>query len=301
MFGWRRREDEDPFAALRGDGTYQSTPTVLPSDPPTPDPTGLTALAAPTEIPTAPPPPLIGAATQLATTTQAPPRPPRAAVRLQPRIYRGGSSWLRPLIILIFIAVIVIPVLATVVKTGNSISSDLKGLGVPRIGSLNTAPVAPQGGQPARGGSGKRARPSPRPASYLTAAGLTAGLRHVAKVARGARLTLLRIDADSLSTIAVPAHGASKEVYFGPNGTLVTGGASTGERPVPISAITPAAVTRIVAAMGSRFHVRRNRIDYMVISSIPGLPAEWIVFSKAPSHPGYAATLAGTGLHPLGG
>jgi len=42
-----------------------------------------------------------------------------------------------------------------------------------------------------------------------------------------------------------------------------------------------------------------RRIDYMVISSPPGLPTQWIVFSKAPSHPGFAATLSGASLHRL--
>ena len=44
-------------------------------------------------------------------------------------------------------------------------------------------------------------------------------------------------------------------------------------------------------------HVPASRIDYMVISSPPGLAPQWIVFSKAPSHPGFAATLSGAGLH----
>ena len=51
--------------------------------------------------------------------------------------------------------------------------------------------------------------------------------------------------------------------------------------------------------MGRRFHVPARRIDYMVISSPQGLPAQWILFTKAPSHPGFGATLGGARLHRL--
>ena len=53
--------------------------------------------------------------------------------------------------------------------------------------------------------------------------------------------------------------------------------------------------------MHARFHVRASRIDYMVISSPPGLSPHWIIFSKAPARHAYSATLGGANLAPLPG
>jgi hypothetical protein len=150
--------------------------------------------------------------------------------------------------------------------------------------------------------TGTSITPSPRPArpvSYLKPAGVRAGLARIARLAPGARLTLLRIDADTLSAIAVLPNGQAKLIHFAAGGTAVLPGSATGERPVPLSEIHPSVVGRLVADMGRRFHVPRNRIDYIVISSPQGLPAQWIVFSKAPSHPGFGASLSGANLHRL--
>jgi hypothetical protein len=51
--------------------------------------------------------------------------------------------------------------------------------------------------------------------------------------------------------------------------------------------------------MKQQFHVPPNRIDYVVLSMLPGLAPEWIAFTKAPSHPGYGAKPDGLGLHKL--
>ena len=53
--------------------------------------------------------------------------------------------------------------------------------------------------------------------------------------------------------------------------------------------------------MHARFHVPASRIDYMVISSPPGLSPHWIIFSKAPARHGYSATLGGANLAQLPG
>jgi hypothetical protein len=109
------------------------------------------------------------------------------------------------------------------------------------------------------------------------------------------------VDADSLSATAILPNGVAKRVYFGPSGTVVSAGAATGERPIPIAEIVASAVGRIVLDMGRRFHIAPSGIDYMVISSPPGLEARWVVFSKAPARHGFSATLGGANLTPLGG
>jgi hypothetical protein len=181
---------------------------------------------------------------------------------------------------MIVIAAIAIPLLS-IGKTVHSVS----------IPSFNFGSTAPSPGTP---GHARTAH-----LSYLTPGGARAGIAHLKRVVPGASVVLFRLDAKSLSATAVGRHGAAKEVYFGPTGTFVTSAPATGERPVPLSQVRPAVVEKLVAEMRSRFHVPARRIDYMVISSPQGLPAQWIVFSKAPSHPGYAATLSGGGLHRL--
>jgi hypothetical protein len=179
------------------------------------------------------------------------------------------------------IGVIVIPVVG-------SISHAVHGISVPSF-SISTASPAPSTASPSPA--------APRPVSYLTPAGLRAGLAHLKRLVPGASVILLRLDANSLNATAVGRNGVAKQVYFSPTGTFVTSAAAAGERPVPLSQVRPAAVARIVSGMRSQFHVPASRIDYMVISSPPGLAPQWIVFSKAPSHPGFAATLSGAGLH----
>jgi hypothetical protein len=245
----RRKDDEDPFAALRDGGTYRSTPTQLSET----RVGGLGAPAAPTRS----------------------------------RVMRGGG-WSRRAARLMIAAFVVVPAAvagaAAIITTAGQ-----SGGGVTSV----TASPTP---------SPTSARPAPAPAapvSYLDPAGLRAGLIRVEKLAPGARLTLLRIDAASLSTIAVLPGGAAKEIYIGPSGTVMSAVAASGEQPIPISQISPDVVGRLVAEMGSRFHVSPGRIDYMVISSPPGLPPQWIVFSTAPAHPSYSATLRGGNLTAL--
>jgi hypothetical protein len=146
------------------------------------------------------------------------------------------------------------------------------------------------------------ATPAPTPrrtGSYLTPRGLRAGLVRVARAVPGARVVLLRIDATSLSTTAVLPGGRAKLVYFGPAASMVTGTTAPGQTPLAISRIRPGVVGRLVAAMGARFHVPVRRIDYMVVSSPPGLAPRWIIFSKTAAHRGYSASLDGSGLAPL--
>jgi hypothetical protein len=186
-------------------------------------------------------------------------------------------------VITLVVAVIAIPLLTV----GRSVRSALS------VPTVNFG----QGSGPA---SGEPSPPRPaQPVSYLNPAGLRAGLAHVATLDPGARLTLLRVDAASLSVTATLPNGVAKLIYFGPTGTHVTAGAATGQRPIPISQIRPGVVGRLVAEMGRRFHVAPNQIDYMVLSSPPMFRTQWVVFSKAPGHPGYAATLTGTNLTPL--
>jgi hypothetical protein len=156
------------------------------------------------------------------------------------------------------------------------------------------------------GGVPTQAVPTPNaprriPVSYLTAAGVRTGLARVAKLLPGARLALVRLDGRSLVASARLRDGSFKQIVITPTGSIETPGASTGQRVLPISQISPRAVTRLVTGMRSRFHVPADRIDYMVLSSPPGLAIRWIIFAKAPNHPGFSATLAGTRLRRLPG
>jgi hypothetical protein len=262
MWG-RRKADEDPFAALKNGGTFQSTPA------------------------TAADMGLEGGSVNAATTSPAPaqPRPsPRGptAYSSYPRRYtrRSFAGW-RYAILVFVIAVAVIPLVSAVNHTVHSVS----------IPSFTTAtpssPVGPEAPSP------------PSPTSYLRSSSLRGALKRIAGIAPNSRLSLLRVDDHSLSTTALLRGGRAKLIYFGPAGTFVTSSPPPAAGSVSISEIDPNAINRIVAGMRHRFHVPASEIDYMVLSSLPSRGASWILFTKTPAHTGYSATLAGTGLAKL--
>jgi hypothetical protein len=284
MFGRRKSDDEDPFAALKDGGTYQSSPMTVPDiGVGLGDSQGAQAATQAQAASQAQAAPSIQTTGQTTMPTMTAPQTSGfgsvssygGAIRTR----RSGFGAVRLVVVLIVIAAVAIPVL--------SITKSVHSVSIPsfNFGSSTTAPAT-------------SAPSAPHHVSYLTPAGVRAGIAHLRRVVPGARVVLFRIDAKSLSATAVGRHGA-KEVYFGPTGSLVSSAPATGERPVPISQVRPAVVATLIAQMNRRFHVPPRRIDYMVISSPPGLPTQWIVFSKAPSHPGFAATLTGAGLHRL--
>jgi hypothetical protein len=175
-------------------------------------------------------------------------------------------------------------------------------ISVGRMGTSFSVPTPPSiaGGVPTRSVPTSNA-PWRKPVSNLTAAGVRAGLARVAKLLPGARLGLVRLDGRSMIASARLRDGSFKQIVITATGSIETSGASTGQRVLPISLISPRAVTRLVTGMRSRFHVPADRIDYMVLSSPPGLATRWIIFAKAPNHPGFSATLAGGGLRRLPG
>jgi hypothetical protein len=286
MFG-RRKDDDDPFSALKDGAIYQSTPTTI-SD------TGVGGLGTGglgtsglgTESGKAPA--ATAAPGRKATPpmrTSPPGSVPPVVVRRRSRSFGVGLGT-QIVIRLVVVAVVIAAIAVPLFNAGNAVRS----ISVPTVNFESSS-----------GGASNSPSPkSAKPVSYLTPAGLRAGLAQVAKLEPGARLTVLRIDADTLSATAMLRNGAAKEIYLGPTGPQVTTGAATGQRPIPISQIRPSVVGRLVVEMGRRFHVAPNRIDYMVITSPPGLPAQWILFSKAPAHPGFSATLRGTDLRALG-
>ncbi len=289
MFG-RRKDDEDPFAALKDGGTYQSKPTTIPD-------IGISGVAEPSATPTAVgPSPGPAAPPVLAPPRMTPPGslpplgPPGSLPPLGPprqsRRYSGAGISSAIVLRLAIAAVVIAAIAVPVLSFSHSVQTTLS------VPSFST----PSFSTPAT--------PTPPPAptiSYLTPRGARAGLAHIARLEPGARLTLLRLDARSLSTGAVLRGGAIKQIYIGPTGTVITAGASSGEQPIAISAIHASVVGRLVSEMSARFHVSRNRIDYMVLSSPSGLGAHWIIFSKDAAHHGYSATLSGAGLAPLPG
>jgi hypothetical protein len=255
MFGRQRKDDEDPFAALKDGGTYQSTPMTVPS-------VGDSGLGADPPVGHAvPPPPVV--------------RTPSSRVRSRGSGY-GPQIWLRVASFGIIAAVALAVPLLTAHHASHSTFS------VPSFNFGGGSPTSPT--------------PHAVHVNYLTPHALGSGLARIEKLAPGARVSLLRIDDHSLSVTAVPRHGRSKLIYFGPTGTFVTPTSSTGQVPVAISQIRPGVIRRLVAGMRSRFHVPPRRIDYIVLSSPQGSGAHWVLFTKAPSRTGYIASVSGGGL-----
>jgi hypothetical protein len=264
MFGRRRKDEEDPFAALKDGGTYQSAPMTVP---PIGDTTTAAPVASQPPAPPAPPAP---------TKTWVPPSGPRPQ--------RGGSGLgtqigVRLAVAGVFALVAVgIPLIAAHHASHSGVFS---------VPSFNLNP----------GSTPSTPSPSRTQINYLSSAGVSAGLAHIGQIAPGARVSQLRLDHHSLSVTAIPRHGGSKLIYFGPNGTFVTSAPSTGQAPVAMSQVRPAALHRLLAGMRTRFHTPASRIDYIVLSSPQGSSPSWVIFTTAPSHPGYLATLSGAGLH----
>ncbi|HUO72249.1 MAG TPA: hypothetical protein VMU39_15885 [Solirubrobacteraceae bacterium] len=293
MFGRRRKDDEDPFGALKDGGTYQSEPTVIPeigdsgaSEAPTES-----TFAPPPSEPGAPPP---GLAQPLPGLDAPPPVLPPPTTQARPAASAGSGdqrrragTWGSGRVIALRIAIPAILIVLVAISASRVSHSVKSTSSVPSLSTPSSTPTT--------------APATPPVVSYLTPRGLRAGLAHVERIVPGARLALLRIDDRSLSTTAVVHGGAPKLVYFSPAATMVTGTASTGQTPIAISQIRPGAVGRIIAAMRARFHVPPSQIDYMVISSPPGLAPHWIIFSKEPARRGYSATLSGSNLTPLPG
>lgn len=272
VFGWRK-DDEDPFAALKDGGAYHSAP-VLPE-------IGIGSADG-----REPPAPEARPSINQSSTTPAPRR--GSPLRLSRSGMRPsvGLPTVRPLramrllIALFVIGAVVIPVLTAGISSHSGIS-------VPSFST--TIPVSPA---PSPGGGTR--------ASYLDPSGLSAGLAHVARVAPRARLTLLRIDERSLTAIAVLPSGTTEEIYLGPSTNAVLPGSATGQRPIAISQVRPSAVGRITRDLARRFHIRRSEIQSLVLISPPRLATQWTVLTSARGNPGFTASLTGAGLRRLG-
>jgi hypothetical protein len=166
---------------------------------------------------------------------------------------------------------------------------------VPNFGSIGTTPGSGAG---PGAGAGSGSVSVSRPASYLSAKGLAAGLAHVRRLAPGSRLVLLRIDSTSLDATVTHGHGQADEILLGPSGTLTESAGSPGSAGISFSQIHPAVPSRLIAEMGKRFHVPRSHINYLVAISFQGLPPSWGVYLKNDTN--YQASLSGAGLHKNG-
>lgn len=203
-------------------------------------------------------------------------RPSPSAGRRNVIYVSRGGFWIRLLVPLIIVAAVAIPLIGV----GNSINSAVKDIS---RGTSSSGGASPQ--------------PAPAPATdFMSTIGLRTGLASLEHLAPGARLTLLRIDSDSLSATATLANGSAKEIYLGPAGTEVLSTSPTGERPIASSQIKPAVVDRLLAQMKKRFQIAPRQLDYMVLSSPPGVAIQWVLFAKGPTPPGFTALLNGSGL-----
>jgi hypothetical protein len=297
VFGRDKQDDEDPFAALKEGGTYQSAPTQtvsgIPGSAPldaVPDPPGTAAPqtvagipgTVPGAIPASPPKVFArpGAGPIKAQPSPAPRRP-------KPR--RGRSP--APLLLLLRLA---IPLTVAIVVIAVVHSSTT--VHVPNF-SIGTTPGS--GAGPGAGtGSGSGSASVSRPASYLSAKGLAAGLAHVRRLAPGSKLVLLRIDSTSLDATVTQGHGQAEEILLGPSGTLKESAGSAGSAGISFSQIHPAVPPRLIAEMGKRFHVPKSHINYLVAISFQGLPPSWGIYLKNDTN--YQASLSGAGLHKNG-
>jgi hypothetical protein len=169
-------------------------------------------------------------------------------------------------------------------------------------GTVTTGPGAATGGAPTPSSAGGKANgvQPPAPGTYLTAAGVRAGLRAIERLAPHATLSSVRIDSDSISAYVHLPNGRFRLAGIQPTGPFTTSGTSRDERYFPADLVHPAAVPRILRGMQRRFGVVPARVDYLVFSWIKGLAPEWLLFTRAPSHPGYSATPSGGDLRKLG-
>ena len=216
--------------------------------------------------------------------------PPPSAFQIQTvtSSSRFSGSGLRWLIIGITTIVVIVAVAIPVISVSNTLH-DVTPLFQHNTPAPTTQSAAPTNSQPAH------------QASYLTTPGLRAGLARIAHTAPGAKVALVRIAEDSLSATVKLPNGNIKELIFNGAGSFTVSIPTLGERAIPISQVRPRAIARIIAGMRARFHVPARRIDYIVLSTPSGVPSQWIVFSTAPGHPGYTATLDGTKLARLPG
>src|SRR6185312_4876176 len=173
MFG-RRKAEEDPFAALKDGGTYQSSPVTLPelglggdapSTSPTPSaspPGSVTSDPVLSPPPAAPPPATLPATRRNRTTSPS----FRSAYG-----YGSGMGWVWRVVALGIVSVVVG---SAVLHAGNATHS----IKIPSF-NFNTGTVA----TPTTGSSTSAGKThAHRPTVYLTASGLHAGLAHVARL-----------------------------------------------------------------------------------------------------------------------
>jgi hypothetical protein len=288
VFG-RRKDDEDPFAALRDGATFQSRPTNAadiglgaestprPAAVATPSASAAAAAPAAPAVRAATPAAIPAPAARPAAPAIVPTATTPTAFSSYSRAYRpGNGAMVRLVVVAVIVAAVAIPLVTAVNHTVHSI----------KLPAFND------------GTAGKGFTPStPSRTSYLHSSSLLGALRRIDAIAPHSSLSLLRLDSRSLSTTAVLRGGRAKLIYFGPSGTFVSSAAVPSEQAVSTAEIRPSAINRIVVTMRRQFHVRA--IDYMVLAVLPSRGASWIVFAKANRHRGYAATLSGTRLAPL--
>jgi hypothetical protein len=266
VFGRRKQEDEDPFAALKEGATYQSTPSVgmLPGIP--------GAIGEPKPARQRP-------------ATRAAPSTARAAPRTgTSRRRSGGSRRGRYVFLLRFLPFVAVALVAAAFKAGSSGQS-------PSITSINNAP----GFNPVGGVSIPHAPPGPT--SYLTAANLAAGLARVQRMAPGSRLLNLRIDSTSLDAEVAVHGGGAKEISLAPSGNYDISLSNLDLPSFPFSDVRPAVIPRLLGELENRFHVHPGQFNYAVADAFAGSAPSWDLFLK--NGKGYIASISGAHLQPI--
>jgi hypothetical protein len=275
VFGRRKDEDEDPFAALKQGGTYQSAP----STPTLPGIPGSTDQPEPVRPRTT-----VRAASSTARAASSTARAaPKAGAGKRRR--GGGPRYGRHVFLLRF--------LAPVVAVGAAIAfSSIHNAGhSPSITSINNAPgLSPGGGV-------SITHAPPRPTSYLTTANLTAGLARVQRMAPGSRVLNLRIDSTSLDAEVAVHGGNAKEISLSPSGDYDISLTNLNLPSFPFSDIRPSVIPRLLAELQRRFHVHLAQFDYAVADAFAGSAPTWGLFLK--NDKGYLASISGAHLQPV--
>jgi hypothetical protein len=294
MFGRGRKDNEDPFAALKNGGTYQSTPSTLPDlglggDAPSVSPSVSPSPAQPMATSQQPARSMTASPVNYSSPPASPTTPRSRRITRATGGYSPGARAGWRLGTIVFVLIVVGAVVGSVHHTVNEVK-------IPSF-TFNTGGVTTPG---SGNGTTSPATVAPRPVSYLTAHGLRAGLAEVKRLSHGAKeVTLLRLDGRSLITYATRPNGSESQIDISPGGTFVSSANDSGERPVPVSKIKPNVLGALMTQMHRRYHVPLSRIDYAVVSSPAGEAPSWLVFVKNASHQAYAAPLEGGTLKPI--
>ncbi len=293
---WRRRAQDDPFAALSRDASYESTPTTAID--------GLGTRDVNERAATEPATPVTGRGAVSPVRS--------AASRRSGRPPAGTGR--RPLGLALPAIAGVLILVAAVVGVSSSTSSSsprptlMPVTALPAVSSTTPAVTAttpsvtdasPTVANTApRTATGQRAtgRRTRGPRSYLSGAGVRAGLADIRRLGPGVQVTTLTILRGSMFAVVRLGTGRIKAMAIGLRSSDVLTGAPTGGQRIPLGQIRSRAISRILNGLRRHFPAAARTIESIVLFAPPGRSASWVVETRAGAHGPFAARLDGTHL-----